>query len=293
LTRENHGDHPHATLLALSRLDSEPDREFARKAIEALTSQNPETDEAADNIIDGVIADLPSDDEDDADTGEDDENDTDSGDDLDDEQEASRPLAAAPETASAVASEQPEPEAERPAAAPATDTVPTAPTETSDDETEPDEEEDLEPTSEETLTNAIESIGLLLDTLFDEEIIYELAEVDLDKRDAFFLRLRAEFNKRMDAIERMPVLDKADAIAALPESVKAYFRMHGRVSNCDIRWYMNRFPAFNKLEDSERRAIADKLIRDMLQRGELIKVKSKRDVYEIATETAPSAVEVA
>jgi hypothetical protein len=45
---------------------------------------------------------------------------------------------------------------------------------------------------------------------------------------------------------------------------------------------MNRFPAFNKLEDSERRAIADKLIRDMLQRGELIKVKSKRDVYEIA-----------
>ena len=53
------------------------------------------------------------------------------------------------------------------------------------------------------------------------------------------------------------MLDKADAIAALPESVKAYFRMHGRVSNCDIRWYMKRFPAFNKLEDSERRAIAD------------------------------------
>jgi hypothetical protein len=79
-----------------------------------------------------------------------------------------------------------------------------------------------------------------LDTLFDEKIIYELAEVDLDKRDAFFSRLRAEFNKRMDAIERMPVLDKADAIAALPESVKAYFRMHGRVSNCDVRWYMNR-----------------------------------------------------
>jgi hypothetical protein len=185
-------------------------------------------------------------------------------------------------------------EAERPAA-PATDTVPTAPTDTADDETEPDEEEDLEPTSEETLTNAIESVGLLLDTLFDEEIINELAEVDLDKRDAFFSRLRAEFNKRMDAIERMPVLDKADAIAALPESVKAYFRMHGRVSNCDVRWYMNRFPALNdnKLEDSERRAIADKLIRDMLQRGELIKVKRKRDVYEIATETAPSAVEVA
>jgi hypothetical protein len=89
----------------------------------------------------------------------------------------------------------------------------------------------------------------------------------------------------MDAIKRMPVLDKADAIAALPESVKAYFRMDGRVSNCDVRWYMNRFPAFNKLEDSERRAIADKLIRDMLQRGELIEVQGKRDVYEIATET--------
>ena len=80
------------------------------------------------------------------------------------------------------------------------------------------------------------------------------------------------------------MLDKADAIAALPESVKAYFRMHGRVSNCDVRWYMNRFPALNdnKLEESERRAIADKLIRDMLQRGELIKVNRKRDVYEIA-----------
>jgi hypothetical protein len=183
-------------------------------------------------------------------------------------------------------------EAERPAA-PATDTVPAAPTEMADDETEPDEE-DLEPTAEETLTNAIESIGLLLDTLFDEEIIYELAEVDLDKRDAFFSRLPAEFNKRMDAIKRMPVLDKADAIDALPELVKAYFRMHGRLSNCDVRWYMNRFPALNrnKLKDSERRAIADKLIRDMLQCGELIKVKCKRDVYEIATKTAPSAVEV-
>ena len=152
---------------------------------------------------------------------------------------------------------------------------------------------ELEPTAEETLTNAIENVGLLLDTLFDEEIIYELAEVDLDKRDAFLSRLPAEFDKRVDAIKRMPALDKADAIAALPELVKAYFRMHGRLSNCDVRWYMNCFPAFNKLEDSERRAIADKLIRDMLQRGELIKVKCKRDVYEIATETAPSAVEVA
>jgi hypothetical protein len=92
--------------------------------------------------------------------------------------------------------------------------------------------------------------------------------------------------EQVDPIERMPVLDKAGAITALPESVKAYFRMHGRVSNSDIRWYMNRFPAFNKLEDSERRAIADKLIRDMLERGELIKVKRKRDVYEIAPETA-------
>jgi hypothetical protein len=109
----------------------------------------------------------------------------------------------------------PEAEAERRAAP--VGTVPAAPTDTSDDETELD----LEPTSEETLTNAIESVGLLLDTLFDEEIIYELAKVGLDKRDAFFLRLRAEFNKRMDALERMPVLDKADAIAALPESVKA------------------------------------------------------------------------
>ena len=149
---------------------------------------------------------------------------------------------------------------------------------------ESDEEEDLEPTAEETLTNAIESVELLLDKLFDEEIIYELAEVDLDKRDAFLSRLPAEFNKRMDAIKRMPVLDKADAIAALPESVKAYFRMHGRVSNCDIRWYMNRFPALNdnKLDESERRAIAGKLIKDMLQRGELIKVNCRRDVYEIA-----------
>jgi hypothetical protein len=196
---------------------------------------------------------------------------------------AARMITDAEKTAPPLApeAEQPGPEAERPVA-PATDTVPTAPTDTADDETEPNEEEDLEPTAEETLTIAIENVGLRLDTLFDEEIIYELAKVDLDKRDAFFLRLRAEFSKRMDAIERMPVLDKADAIAALPESVKAYFRMHGRVSNCDVRWYMNRFPAFNKLEDSERRAIADKLIRDMLQRGELIKVKSKRDVYEIA-----------
>jgi hypothetical protein len=40
--------------------------------------------------------------------------------------------------------------------------------------------------------------------------------------------------KGMDVIERMPVLDKADAIAALPELVKAYFRMHGRLSNCDV-----------------------------------------------------------
>jgi hypothetical protein len=166
---------------------------------------------------------------------------------------------------------QPQPEAERPVAL-ATDTVPIAPTETADDEAEPDEEEDLEPTSEEMLTNAIERVGFLLDTLFDEEIIYELAEVDLDKRGAFLSRLRAGLNRRVDAIERAPVLDKADAIAALPESVKAYFRMHGRVSNCDVRWYINRFPALNKLEDSERRAIADKLIRDMLQRGELIKV---------------------
>jgi hypothetical protein len=189
---------------------------------------------------------------------------------------------------------QPQPEAERPVAL-ATDTVPIAPTETADDEIEPEEEEDLEPTSEEMLTNAIERVGFLLDTLFDEEIIYELAEVDLDKRGAFFSRLRAEFNNRVDVIERMPVLDKADAIAALPELVKAYFRMHGRLSNCDVRWYMNRFPALNrnKLEDSEQRAIAGKLIRDMLQRGKLIKVKCKRDVYEIATETAPSAVEVA
>jgi hypothetical protein len=30
-----------------------------------------------------------------------------------------------------------------------------------------------------------------LDKLFDEEIIYRLAEVDLDKRDAFLSRLRA------------------------------------------------------------------------------------------------------
>jgi hypothetical protein len=189
---------------------------------------------------------------------------------------------------------QPQPEAERPVAL-ATDTVPIAPTETADDEIEPDEEVDLEPTSEEMLTNAIERVGFLLDTLFDEEIIYEVAEVDLDKRGAFFSRLRAEFNNRVDVIERMPVLDKADAIAALPELVKAYFRMHGRLSNCDVRWYMNRFPALNrnKLEDSEQRAIAGKLIRDMLQRGKLIKVKCKRDVYEIATETAPSAVEVA
>jgi hypothetical protein len=176
---------------------------------------------------------------------------------------------------------QPQPEAERPVAL-ATDTVPIAPTETADDETEPDEEEDLEPTAEETLTNAIESVELLLDKLFDEEIIYRLAEVDLDKRDALLSRLRAGLNRRVDAIERAPVLDKADAIAALPESVKAYFRMHGRVSNCDVRWYINRFPALNKLEDSERRAIADKLIRDMLQCGELIKVSRKRDVYEIA-----------
>jgi hypothetical protein len=73
----------------------------------------------------------------------------------------------------------------------ATDTVPTAPTDTSDDKTEPDEEEDLEPTSEETLTNAIEGVEFVLDRLFDEEIIYELAKVALDKRDAFFLWLRA------------------------------------------------------------------------------------------------------
>jgi hypothetical protein len=204
-----------------------------------------------------------------------------------DAEKTAPPLAPEAEKPEPVEVERPVPEAETPVAL-ATDTVPTAPTDTADDETEPDEEEDLEPTAEETLTNAIESIGLKLDTLFDEEIIYELAEVDLDKRDAFLSRLPAEFNKRVDAIKRMPVLDKADAIAALPELVKAYFRMHGRLSNCDVRWYMNRFPAFNKLEDSERRAIADKLIRDMLQRGELIKVKCKRDVYEI-----PSAVEEA
>jgi hypothetical protein len=101
-----------------------------------------------------------------------------------DAEKTAPPLAPETEKPDPVEAEQPEPQAERPVA-PATDTVPTAPTDTSDDETEPDEEEDLEPTSEETLTNAIESIGLLLDTLFDEEIIYELAEVDLDKRGAF------------------------------------------------------------------------------------------------------------
>jgi hypothetical protein len=209
-----------------------------------------------------------------------------------DAEKTAPPLAPETEKPDPVEAEQPEPQAERPVA-PATDTVPTAPTDTADDEMESDEEDlELEPTAEETLTNAIESVELLLDKLFDEEIIYRLAEVDLDKRDALLSRLRAGLNRRVDAIERAPVLDKADAIAALPESVKAYFRMHGRVSNCDVRWYINRFPALNKLEDSERRAIADKLIRDMLQRGELIKVKCKRDVYEIATETAPSAVEV-
>jgi hypothetical protein len=67
-------------------------------------------------------------------------------------------------------------------------------------------------------------------------------------------------------------------------TVSGDFRMHGRLSNCDVRWYMNRFPALNrsKLEDSEQRAIAGKLIKDMLQRGELIKVNCRRDVYEIA-----------
>jgi hypothetical protein len=103
---------------------------------------------------------------------------------------------------------------------------------------ESDEEDlELEPTAEETLTNAIESVELLLDKLFDEEIIYRLAEVDLDKRDAFLSRLRAGLNRRVDAIERAPVLE-TDAIAALPESVKACFRMHGRLSNCDVRWYI-------------------------------------------------------
>jgi RNA-binding protein YhbY len=210
-----------------------------------------------------------------------------------DAEKTAPPLAPETEKPDPVEAEQPEPQAERPVA-PATDTVPTAPTDTADDEMESDEEDlELEPTAEETLTNAIESVELLLDKLFDEEIIYRLAEVDLDKRDALLSRLRAGLNRRVDAIERAPVLDKADAIAALPESVKAYFRMHGRVSNCDVRWYINRFPALNKLEDSERRAIADKLIRDMLQCGELIKVKCNRDVYEIATEIAPSAVEEA
>jgi hypothetical protein len=192
-----------------------------------------------------------------------------------DAEKTAPPLAPETEKPDPVEAEQPEPQAERPVA-PATDTVPTAPTDTADDEMESDEEDlELEPTAEETLTNAIESVELLLDKLFDEEIIYRLAEVDLDKRDAFLSRLRAGLNRRVDAIERAPVLDKADAIAALPESVKAYFRMHGRVSNCDVRWYMNRFPALNdnKLEDSERRAIADKLIRDMLQRGELMRAR--------------------
>jgi hypothetical protein len=52
--------------------------------------------------------------------------------------------------------EQQKPEAES-AAAPATDTVPNAPTVAADDETESDEEEDLEPTAEQTLTNATAS----------------------------------------------------------------------------------------------------------------------------------------
>jgi hypothetical protein len=200
-----------------------------------------------------------------------------------DAEKTAPPLAPDAEKPEPVEVERPVSEAERPVAL-ATDTVPTALTDTADDETEPDQEEDLEPTAEETLTNAIESIGLKLDTLFDEEIIYELAGVDLDKRGAFFSCLRAECNRRVDAIERLPVLDKANAIAALPESVKAYFRMHGRVSNCDIRWYMNRFPTLNdnKLDESERRAITGKLIKDMLQRGDLIKVNCRRDVYEIA-----------
>jgi hypothetical protein len=108
-----------------------------------------------------------------------------------DAEKTAPPLAPDTEKPDPVEAEQPEPQAERPVA-PATDTVPTAPTDTADDEMESDEEDlELEPTAEETLTNAIESVDLLLDKLFDEEIIYRLAEVDLDKRDAFLSRLRA------------------------------------------------------------------------------------------------------
>jgi hypothetical protein len=53
----------------------------------------------------------------------------------------------------------PVPGAEAARQAPATDTVPTAPTETSDDETEPDEEEDLEPTPDDRCPIRVPGLG--------------------------------------------------------------------------------------------------------------------------------------
>jgi hypothetical protein len=178
-------------------------------------------------------------------------------------------LIAAP--ASTVASEQPQPEAKPP------------------DEDTKEEWTEEEWTEEEWHSETSAKCDEILERC-KKALMLELAMADDNRRDQFFSLLDPKLDKMKNTIKHTPVLSKADAIAAVRETVKSMKSCYGgnNVGRCDIGELLCLHPALAKLDGDEQDEIRDKLIGEILERGELNKAKYRRNTYTVAVAT-PSA----